>query len=144
MRRTGAKARTGAKVEPRRAHPARRKASSANTLLGAPRSYCRAIASWNRSFAPDQVVDVPGRRVEIDPHPFGRPAERIPARGAKADIIEQDVEHVGGASRRAQRTDRRKPRSRILHVVGRQTGWFAVRNWQHFTWDVIVASIVSL
>jgi hypothetical protein len=74
--------------------------------------------------------------------PFGGrcvtgPAKR--ARGAKADVIEQDDEHVRCASRRTQRADRRKFRVRILCVAGRQAGGLAVRNRQHFTREVIVA-----
>src|SRR4029450_7673564 len=67
---------------------------------------------------------------------LARTAER--ARGAKADVIEQDDEHIGGARRRTQRADPRKLRIRILRIVGRQTDWFAVRNRQHFAWDVVL------
>jgi hypothetical protein len=61
------------------------------------------------------------------------------ARCTEADIIEQDDEYVGGTGRRTQRADRRELRVRILRVVGRQTDRFAVRNRQHFAWDIIVA-----
>src|SRR4051812_35040619 len=61
------------------------------------------------------------------------------ARGAESDIVEQDDEDVGGASRRAQLADRRELRIRILGIVGRQADRLAVRNWEHVTREIILA-----
>jgi len=55
------------------------------------------------------------------------------ARCTKADIVEQNDEHVGCASRRAQRADRRKLRVRIFCVIRSQSDRFTVRDRQHFT-----------
>jgi hypothetical protein len=95
---------------------ARRRAESGRVETGVLQSLCREALRRRR---------------------LARTAER--ARRAKADIIEQDDEHVRGASWRTQLSDRRELRIRVFRVVGRQADWLAIRNRQYLPWDVVLA-----
>src|SRR5882672_117923 len=79
------------------------------------------------------------------PFGVGGPARTAEcARRTEAHIIEQDDEHIGGASRRTQRPDRREPGIRIFCIVRGETDWLAVRNRQYLTWDIIATVHRSL
>ena len=64
-----------------------------------------------------------------------RPAER--ARGAEADVVNQEDEHVGRARRRAQRRDGRILGVRVLGVVGRDADRLAIGNRQHRALQIV-------
>ena len=60
------------------------------------------------------------------------------ARGAEADIVEENDQDVRRAFRRAQRHDRGIFRVGILGVVSRQTDMLRVRNWQNVAGKFLV------
>jgi hypothetical protein len=75
--------------------------------------------------------------------PLGRRGVNRTAKGAartKADIVNQDDQHVGRAFRGSDIPDRRKLGFRILGVIGRQTHMLHLRDGQNGSLNLIICT----